>query len=116
MLNKIIAIIVAVIVAGLLSVIGVQSMSLTKARNQAATARTEADQYQRSLTSLQGVRAAEIQQAEKGRAALQARTLVAEKAAKVAQKESESLREALKANRDWADSPLPDRVRDSIAR
>jgi uncharacterized protein HemX len=114
MLTKILAVIAALVLAGLLSVIGVQRAGLTEATERAVAAQTQAEQYQRSLRSLEAVRGAEKKAANSSAQALHNRAAAAEKAAKAAQKESKALREALQDNRDWADSPIPDSVRNGI--
>lgn len=116
MLNKIIAIITAVIVAGLISVIGVQTTRLSKADSRAVEATKLAGEYKGSLDSLEALRRAEKKAADSAAAVLKKRAAQAEKDAANAKKESESLREALKANPDWANAPLPAGVRQSLNR
>ena len=114
MLNKLIAILAAVIVGGLMSATLVQTARLGKATDRAVAASAQAEEYRRSLSTLQAAREAEKKDAEKAALVLKRRAATAEVIAKQAQKESEALREALKVNRDWADVPLPAGVRDAL--
>lgn len=114
MLTKILAVLAALVVAGLVSLAGVQTHRAGKATDRAVAAETQAGEYQRSLGTLKAVREAEKKDAARATATLQNRAVVAEKAAKAAKKESEALREALQVNRDWADSPIPPGVLDAI--
>ena len=116
MLTRLLYGITALILALALGGFAVQTQRLSKAENRAVEATERAGEYQRSLRSLEALHEAQNKEALRTAGVLKNRALAAEKAAKAAKQESEALREALKANPDWANAPLPAGVRQSLNR
>jgi hypothetical protein len=112
MLNKILA---ALLIVALAGIVGLGVM-LRKADSRAVEATKRAEVYQRSF------------EAEKAAVGALEKSLAAQKKASaeyvkraatdraIAKQLKENLDEALKANRDWADQPVPDSVRDALTR
>ena len=116
MLTKLLYGITALILALALGGFAVQTARLSKAENRAVEATKMAQEYEGSLRSLEALRKAEKLAADSTAAVLKKRAAQAEKDAATAKKESESLRESIKANPDWANAPLPAGVRQSLNR
>lgn len=89
---------------------------LDSARSEAVQARETAQQY----LALADARKGELEAAEaRHKVAIQtlnARASVAEKQAKQFKEQNRELQEALTADRDWADSPIPDGVLNALKR
>lgn len=111
MLSKILAILLALALA----VAGWLFTSRSGALRSAQEARNQAALYKGSLESLQAAVEARTKSDNLARAALKKRAEVAEAQAAQARKESRDLQQALDASRDWASSPIPDSVRESLS-
>ena len=114
MLTKILYGITAVILALAIGGAAVQTTRLRKAENRAVEATKKADEYRGSLESLERAVAAQAKSEQAVREALENRAEKAEQLASKAKKENHALKEALKANRDWAVEPIPAGVRNAI--
>ena len=114
MLTKILYGITAVILALAIGGAAVQTTRLRKAENRAVAATKMAEAYQGSLESLERAVAAQAKSEQAVREALENRAEKAEQLASKAKKENHALKEALKANRDWAVEPIPAGVRNAI--
>ena len=106
--------ITALILAVALGGFAVQTHRLSKAENRAVEATKLAGEYQRSLESLERAVAAQAKSEKTARESLEKRAKVAEQLAAKTKKENHALQEALEANRDWANEPIPDGLFDSI--
>lgn len=84
------------------------------ASNRAVAAQTRAEQYQRSWEDEKAAREALVASAKRSEIALVARAKKAEALAVKHKKDNRVLQEALNANRDWADQPVPPGVRDAL--
>ena len=114
MLTKLLYGITALILAIALGGFAVQTHRLSKAENRAVEATKLAGEYQRSLESLERAVAAQAKSDKAARESLENRAKKAEQLASAAHKENHALKEALKANPDWARQPIPGRVLNSI--
>ena len=108
--------ITALILAVALSLVGVQTHRLGKAQNRAVEATQMAQEYQRSLESLERATAAQAKSDKAAKEALANRAKKAEVLAAKTKKENHDLKEALAANPDWASQPIPAGVLNSINR
>lgn len=106
--------ITAVILALALGGFAVQTHRLSKAENRAVEATKLAEEYQRSLESLERAVAAQAKSDKATRESLEARAKKAEALAAKTKKENHALQEALAGSPDWASQPIPDRVRNAI--
>lgn len=110
MLNKILAALLIVALAGMVGL----GVMLRKADSRAVEATKKADLYQRSYNTEK----AAVGALEKSLLASRAASLEAQRRAAtdrvIAKQLKDSLDEALKANRDWAEQPVPDSVRDAL--
>lgn len=95
---------------------GYTHIQLTKARAEAVQARQEASGYlalaDARKASLEAAVALHAQETK----VLTARAKLAEQQAKENKEQSRVLAEALRANAGWADSPVPDGVRNALKR
>ena len=85
-----------------------------KADSRAVAAQTQADLYQRSYEGEKAAREALVESAVRAEKALVARAVYAEALLTKSKKDNRALQEALNANREWADAPVPDGVRDAL--
>lgn len=88
--------------------------TLQEAQKQAQEASQEAREYQRSLGSLKAATEALIQSTQASQAALAYRAERAAQEQADAQKELHALRQALKESPEWASSPIPSAIADSL--
>ena len=114
MLTKLLYGITALILALAIGGAAVQTHRLSKAENRAVEAAKLADGYRGSLESLERAVAAQTKSEKAAREALVNRAKRAEELASKTQKENHALKEALKANPDWASQPIPGGVLDAI--
>lgn len=106
--------ITALLLALALGGFAVQTARLSKAENRAVEATKLAEEYQRSLESLERAVAAQAKSEKAARESLEARAKKAEQLAAKTKKENHDLKQALEANRDWAIEPIPGSVLDAI--
>lgn len=85
------------------------------ASNRAATARTQAAQYQRSYEDEKRAREAVIAQAKVDEKVLLARVAKAEARKPTIKKVDREVKYAVKANPEWAGAPVPDSVRSALS-
>lgn len=83
-------------------------------QNAAKEARAEASLYQGRLQASEAAVEALVQSAKKNEIVLVARAKKAEARATTLKKDNRALQEALDANRDWADQPVPSGVFDAL--
>ena len=114
MLTRILYGITALILALAIGGAAVQTHRLRKAENRAVEAAKLAETYRGSLESLERAVAAQAKSEQAVREALENRAKKAEQLASKAKKENHALKEALKANGDWATQPIPGGVRNAI--
>ena len=114
MLTKLLYGTTAVILALAIGGVAVQTHRLSKAENRAVEAVKLAEGYRGSLESLERAVAAQAKSEKAARESLENRAEKAEQLASKAKKENHALKEALKANRDWATQPIPGSVRNAI--
>lgn len=103
------------LMAAVLALAGWLFTSRAVALKSAQEARNQAALYKGSLESLQAAVEARTKSDNLARAVLKKRAEVAEARAAQARKESRDLQQALDASRDWASSPIPDSVRESLS-
>ena len=84
-------------------------------QNAAKEARTQAAQYQRSYEDEKRAREAVIAQAKVDEKVLLARVDKAEARKPTIKKVDHEVKDAVKANPEWAGAPVPDSVRSSLA-
>ena len=108
--------ITAMILAIALGGFAVQTHRLSKAENRAVEATKLAGEYQRSLEGLERAVAAQAKSDKAARESLENRAKRAEALAAKAKKDNRDLQEALNANREWANEPIPAGVQQSINR
>ena len=84
-------------------------------QNAAKAARTQADQYQRSYEDEKRARAAVIAQAKVDEEVLLARVAQAEARKPTIKKVNREVKDAVKANPEWASAAVPDSVRNALA-
>ena len=114
MLTKLLYGITALILALAIGGVAVQTHRLSKAENRAVEAAKLAEVYQGSLESLERAVAAQAKSDKAARESLENRAKKAEVLAAKTKKENHALKEALKANGDWATQPIPAGVRNAI--
>jgi hypothetical protein len=112
MLNKILA---ALLIVALAGIVGLGVM-LRKADSRAVEATKKAEVYQRSFETEQRAVAALEKSLAAQKAASKQHALQAARDKALANALQKDLNEALKANPAWADQPVPDGVWDSITR
>jgi uncharacterized protein HemX len=83
-------------------------------QNAAKEARTRADQYQRSYEAEKLAREAVIKQAQVDEEVLLARVAQAEARKPTIKKVDREVKDAVKANPEWASAPVPDGVRAAL--
>lgn len=106
--------ITALTLALALGAFAVQTARLSKAQNRAVEATQLAQEYKGSLESLQAAVEARAKSDKAAKEALSNRAKKAEALAAKANKENHDLKEALRANPDWASQPIPGGVLNSI--
>ena len=84
-------------------------------QNAAKAARTQAEQYQRSYEAEKRASEAVIAQAKADEKVLLARVAQAEARKPSIKKVDREVKDAVKANPDWAGAPVPDIVRSALA-
>jgi hypothetical protein len=84
-------------------------------QNAAKEARTRADQYQRSYEAEKLAREAVIKQAQVDEEVLLARVAKAEARKPTIKKVDREVKDAVKANPEWAGAPVPDSVRSALS-
>ena len=84
-------------------------------QNAAKAARTQAEQYQRSYEDEKRAREAVIAQAKVDEKVLLARVAKAEARKPSIKKVDREVKDAVKANPEWAGAPVPDSVRNALA-
>lgn len=84
-------------------------------QNAAKAARTQAEQYQRSYEDEKRAREAVIAQAKADEKVLLARVAKAEARKPSIKKVDREVKDAVKANPEWAGAAVPDSVRDALA-
>jgi uncharacterized protein HemX len=84
-------------------------------QNAAKEARTRADQYQRSYEAEKLAREAVIKQAQVDEEVLLARVAKAEARKPTIKKVDREVKDAVKANPEWAGAPVPDSVRNALS-
>ena len=84
-------------------------------QNAAKAARTQAEQYQRSYEDEKRAREAVIAQAKADEEVLLARVAKAEARKPTIKKVDREVKDAVKANPEWAGAPVPDSVRNALA-
>ena len=84
-------------------------------QNAAKAARTQADQYQRSYEAEKRAREAVIAQAKADEKVLLARVAKAESRKPSIKKTDREVKDAVKANPEWAGAAVPDSVRNALA-
>lgn len=112
--SKILYGILGIVLLALALGFAVQTQRLGKAQNQALEALKMAEAYKGSLESLQAATEAQVKSAKAAENAALKRAKVAKIEADKAKKENYDLQEALNANRDWANQPIPSGVRKSL--
>lgn len=95
---------------------GYMRIQLTKARVEAAQARQDAAGYQALHAVEKAAHEAAVALHARETKVLTDRAKVAEQHAKENKEQSRVLAEALRANAGWADSPVPDGVRNALKR
>lgn len=84
-------------------------------QNAAKAARTQADQYQRSYEDEKRAREAVIAQAKADEQVLLARVAKAEARKPSIKKVDREVKDSVKANPEWAGTPVPDSVRSALS-
>lgn len=84
-------------------------------QNEAKAARTQAEQYQRSYDGEKRLREAVIAQAKVDEKVLLSLVAKAEARKPTIKKVDREVKDAVKANPDWADAPVPDSVRSALS-
>lgn len=84
-------------------------------QNAAKAARTQAAQYQRSYEDEKRAREAVIAQAKADEKVLLARVAKAEARKPTIKKVDREVKDAVKANPEWAGAPVPDSVRSALS-
>lgn len=95
---------------------GYTHIRLTKARAEAVQARQEASGYLALAQAEKAAHEAAVAIHARETKVLTARAKLAEQQAKENKEQSRVLAEALRANAGWADSPIPDGVRNALKR
>lgn len=107
MLTRLLYGITALLLAALLTGLAWQTERLRKAENRAVVATEKAGEYQRSLESSEALLAQLRKTQQTERRVLEDRAKAQAAALAKARKEANDLKQAIEANRDWADQPIP---------
>lgn len=103
------------LLAILLSALALTGLWGWQGQNAAKAARTQAEQYQRSYEDEKRAREAVIAQAKADEAVLLARVAKAEARKPIIKKVDREVKDAVKANPEWAGAPVPDSVRSALS-
>ena len=113
-MTKILAYAAGIFIALLVAALGLSQYRLQHALEQAQEARSEATRYQGSYEAEKRLREAVIAAAEKAASVARKQQAADAQALAEAREQAGVLARALKDNKEWADTPIPDSVKEAI--